>query len=278
MIAFGSQFTPIPYTRDWAGFKAARARKNGVHQYHDDGKQYVVWFYDGPEVHFAELWKGEVPSGVSTMPDGSDGYTQVQNDIDKADFEAGLMLTANDPVTLRTQDGRPVVRLSAASKAHNFNLVVFSIVPGDDTSARFFNSALEPLAYLTVTCYDADGDVTSDLAAAVKTTVDYEPPFNYEALGGWIDIPPSIIGTTDGLYYVGAVGVPDIPAMYGGSIPFVSPTDMALVYSNRVVSDGRASQYLTYNTTYHTNKMRWIFWHPTGSHARVQIYLETFGE
>src|SRR6185436_1975610 len=100
---------------------------------------------------------------------------------------------------------------------------------------------------------------------AVKTVLDWEPLYNYEIIGGSIDIPPAIVGSTPAGWLVCAIGIPHIPAIYGGSVSFVYPCDLALVYTNHVVSNGRATQYLTYSPTYHTNKMRWIFKHPSGT-------------
>jgi hypothetical protein len=151
-------------------------------------------------------------------------------------------------------------------------------VPGTPGSLSFYNQDLTARSGITVTCFDANGAVTTDPAVAVKTFVDYEPAFDYEALGGWIDIAPNVVGSTPGQHILAVTGVPDIPFAYGGSVPFVYPVDLALVYTSRVVSDGRASQYLVYDPVYHTNKMRWTFWHETSNPHRYQVYLETFAE
>ena len=93
-IALAPQYTQR--SSFWTAWKASRAAKSGVHQYDDDGIVYTIWFYDGVEVHLCTIWKGLVPDGVQPI------YSQVQNDADKADFEAGLKLTANATLTNRT--------------------------------------------------------------------------------------------------------------------------------------------------------------------------------
>lgn len=179
-------------------------------------------------------------------------------------------------ITPRAPDGRPAVRMTTANRTKNFNLKTMSFVPGDSASAKSLDITFANTGDVTLICYTSSGTVTTDPTQAVKTVLDWEPTYNYEIIGGWIDIPPGIVGTTPGVWYVCAIGLPDIPSAYGGSVGFVAPTDLALVYTNKVVSDGRATQYLSYNATYHTNKMRWVFKHPTGTNPRIQLYVETF--
>jgi hypothetical protein len=96
MIALASRLTQ----RDlpWAAWKALRATKSGVHQYDDDGSMYTIWFYDGDEVYICKMWKGAVPDGIQLS------YSQSQNDSDKADFEAGLKLTANAALVAKSNN------------------------------------------------------------------------------------------------------------------------------------------------------------------------------
>jgi hypothetical protein len=44
----------------------------------------------------------------------------------------------------------------------------------------------------------------------------------------------------------------------------------------RVVSDGRAPHFMKNDTTYHTNKLRWIITHPPNNTLPIQLYCETF--
>lgn len=59
-------------------------------QYEDDGVTYLVFGYDPPEVITCSIWKGTVPSAVV-----AGGYSQAQNDADKADFETNFKSVAN---------------------------------------------------------------------------------------------------------------------------------------------------------------------------------------
>jgi hypothetical protein len=190
--------------------------------------------------------------------------------------DAILLCAGSNLIAPRAADGRPDFRMTAANKARNFNLRIFSFVAGDSSTLSNQDANFNALSDITMTCYDVSGDVTTDPTAAVKTVLDLEPSFNYEIIGGWINTPTSLFGGTTGEWWISAVGVPDIPLAYGGSINFVYPANLELVSTNQIVSDGRASQYLTYNPTYHTNKLRWIVKHPTSAGLRIQIYVETF--
>lgn len=100
-ITLAPQFTQRNYY--WTAWKALYASKGGVHQYDDDGTVYTIWFYDGPEAHLCTIWKGTVPDAVVQA-----GYTQVQNDADKADFVTNYQATANKRIERTDTFGNPV--------------------------------------------------------------------------------------------------------------------------------------------------------------------------
>jgi hypothetical protein len=108
-ITLAPQYTQRSYF--WTAWKSMRAAKHGRYQYDDDGTVYTVWFYDGPEVHLCTIWQGTVPDAVVQA-----GYSQEQNDADKADFLANYQATANkqlspeltDQGRLPTASTRPV--------------------------------------------------------------------------------------------------------------------------------------------------------------------------
>jgi len=96
-----------------------------------------------------------------------------------------------------------------------------------------------------------------------------------------MDVPDAsreaIIAGGPGLWYISAIGVPDVPVAYGGSIPFVYEVDVALVPSGqqRIESDACAVSYLK-PSAYLTNKLRWIIKHPAGAQQWFQIFVRTF--
>lgn len=74
----------------WAWFKVLVAQKTLKVQYEENEGEYTIYGYDLPEVCVCTLWKGAVPPSVVAS-----GYSQAQNDADKADFEAGFKPYAN---------------------------------------------------------------------------------------------------------------------------------------------------------------------------------------
>jgi hypothetical protein len=251
--------------------------KGGQVQYDDDGAIYTVYFYDGPEVHLCTIWKDVVPDGILGC-----GYSQAQNDSDKSDFETNYKPTANTAITKRAADGRMVSVHSIVKYTKNFSLRAFSFQTSTPSSMHNC-SPTAAMGDVTMKCYDGSGtDVTSSPSTAVKTVLDLEPSFLYEVIGGWVDIPDAsrTAIATDGpqTWYMSAIGVPDVPGAYGGSIPFVHEVDLALIPtgSSHVVSDGRATSLMIPNGTYHTGKLRWIVKHPTGAARWFQILVETF--
>src|SRR5258708_2430323 len=172
----------------WIDWKALALVRDGQHQHVEDTAQgvYTIWFYDGPETHLTNVWTGAVPDGVTDA-----GYTQEQNDSDKADFETNFKPTSNGTIVPRAPDGRLDVRTTIASKAKNYRLRPFSVVPGDATSLVNLYVDMKPLTDITVTCYDVNSKATTDATVSVKTVIDLEPPYDYEIIGGSVDIPPS---------------------------------------------------------------------------------------
>lgn len=80
----------ISYWTAWKAIALDLKRVSG--QYEDDGVKYTIWGYDASEVLLCYIWKGSVPQDVQDA-----GYSQVQNDADKAEFVA-LAPYLNRPV------------------------------------------------------------------------------------------------------------------------------------------------------------------------------------
>ena len=101
----------------WTAWKAINAAKGGQYQHDDDGIAYTIYFYDGPEVHLTTIYKGDVPDGVVA------GYSQAQNDADKAEWLALYAAASNRALSPKAADGRARIAAekSDASKANFFS-------------------------------------------------------------------------------------------------------------------------------------------------------------
>ena len=92
MITFGTGLIRIDVT--WERLKSVSASKRLNLQYEENGSQYHLFALDDRIAYVCVIFKGTVPSVSDT--------TQVQNDIDKADFEFYYKPYANRPT--RTND------------------------------------------------------------------------------------------------------------------------------------------------------------------------------
>jgi hypothetical protein len=78
----------------WTTFKALAPQKAVQVQYEESADCYCIYGYDLPEVLTCTIWRAAVPDAVVVG-----GYSQAQNDSDKADFEANFKPYANRPIT-----------------------------------------------------------------------------------------------------------------------------------------------------------------------------------
>lgn len=74
----------------WTDFKAFQSLKSFSIQYEETTDTYNIWGYDFPDAFICTIWKGDITP--------SDIYTQVQNDLDKTDFETNFKETANNTI------------------------------------------------------------------------------------------------------------------------------------------------------------------------------------
>lgn len=99
-VEFGATYTKR-YSL-WVAWLTFLEDRNASAQYDDTlPDYYLIYFYDGPEVHWCRIWKGEVPPDIAA----SEGYSQAQNDADKAAFLARAP-TWNEAIVVRGPDGR----------------------------------------------------------------------------------------------------------------------------------------------------------------------------
>jgi hypothetical protein len=178
-----------------------------------------------------------------------------------------------------TSDGRAIVKTSTANRTNNFKLRTFSFQTSSGSGSIHNVNPVNNLDHgdMTLTMYDVNGSVTLDPTQSVKDVVDFMPTYNYEIIGGFADLPQNLLGTTPGQWFIAAIGVPEVPAQYGGQIDFISEVDIALVTAVRVESDGVSVSYMPYNYAgMNTNKLRFIIKHPIGAVRPFQIYLRHF--
>jgi len=212
----------------------------------------------------------------------------VETPADIADFESTLKTTAISvpssgdaevlctPSIARTTDGRTVIRNTyAIAGKHRLRAITFYT----SDPSKLFSKKPDYTDYGDVTCkcFDVNGDeiTSSPYTGAVKTTLEFEPTYAYEIIGGELSVPPDLRETETNQWYGGCTCLPDVPAESGGNIDHVSLVNLE-AFDGLLEIDGKACVGLTYSAQYHTNKIRCTIYHPAGSSKRFQLFIETF--
>lgn len=228
-INIAPQYTQRGYR--WTQWKAIKVTKGLVHQHDEDGDMYTVWGYDGPEAHICTIWKGALPESVIAS-----GYTQQQNNADKAEFESDYLSTSNATIALQvfTQFEKRDKTLKLASAQQSIGLdsmaVILIKIPGVPGSGdgRWLNSGLawfdaihKDDRILSVRFTDEDNILGAGVGTVVGSYTDDElgtsqqgwriPPLrgwiNAEAIGGYGFAPAGfyikIVGKKGGGIIVG---------------------------------------------------------------------------
>jgi len=176
----------------------------------------------------------------------------------------------------RSADGSLLLRAQYATPGWTYQLRVFEFETSVLNSLYNKDAAGSDIGDVTFKLYDSsDVEITVQATAdaqCVKTVVDWEPTHDYEIVGGKI-----LAKTTPGVdmrLYV--IGVPDVPAGSGGSKAMVSGANLSYPNDKMVIADGRASKYMKYDDTYHTNKLRFILIHPAGAKCKMACMKDIF--
>ena len=129
---------------------------------------------------------------------------------------------------------------------------------------------------VTYRLLDAQGVVTTTPGDACATELDFEPTYTERISGGWIVTPADLDGGSSDAWWLSAVGAPDIPEQYGGSILFLQPANLEQTGGAKITFDGKMPAPIEYNATDHRGRIRFRLTHPAGVSKRFQLFLMTF--
>lgn len=246
----------------WAAFKSTCITTKGLPcQYSESTDRYELFGPDGNQF----LWC----------------YTLIKTEeanTDQTDFESHYKSAFNGKLMQIDSDGATMSRVKVAPSGWNFNL------RGIEFQTSMLNSLVNRDVYnadlsdVTLKLYDSDGTLITDqdtaTSSCVKTQVDIEPPYDIYVAGGYI----RLLSAPSEDSRLSVIGVPDVPAKYGGSKGFVQNINLKYIpVAEGVNADGRAAKWLQYSATYHTNKLRFVIYHPAGnSSVSVLLMLETY--
>lgn len=211
--------------------------------------------------------------GAFTLETKLDRTTE---NADVTQFETSYKARSNTPLWQYDTDGAQIVRNKAAKKGWTFGSLPFEFETARLSDSLFSQDSLgNNRTFITLKAYNAlNQEVTdpADYATITKTVVDFEPPYDYEIIGGDLRTLTSI----DQDIRLWIVAAPDIPAptgskeMGGGiNLKYLSPGNVWSV-------DGRVTKYATYNPVYHTSKIRLVFKYPAGCNEALQVIIQLY--
>lgn len=250
---------------NWSNFKGIINTKGLYLQWYDYDNHYWLYTVDGPLQFKCILYK--FPADTTDLDDFVNNYKNSS--------------TANSRLAQRDTDGASVVRNKAAKSGWTY-----AAVPLEFETARLSDSVYSKLvdgtdrAGITLKAYNSSdvevttaGVLNANLATIVKTVLDLELPYDFELIGGSLRTLTSI--TDDMRLWI--IAVPDISAGSGGSKEMTGGLNLRyLAPGNEFRVDGRVSKYMSYNATYHTNKLRFIFTYPAGTNEQLSITMEIY--
>jgi hypothetical protein len=236
-------------------------------------------YYDIPNIDLI-IWQNDsdvltaIANAEAAIGDGTTYESTVSGGINRL---KGVDTTPRD------SDGSPLSRAKVTQTGWHYRLhgievetsVISSVYEKKADNSNFYFSSLKFFKDVSGTETEITGDDLNQTfldSNCIKTQLDWEPTHDYELVGGMLQqqaVPSSSVR-------LWIVGVPDVPAAYGGSKEFVTNIDLKFFSDKGIILDGRAPKFLAYSATYHTNKMRFVFRHNAGFKHKIHINMEIY--
>lgn len=245
---------------NWSNFKTQIVQGGLPYRYLSIDNTYYIFAADGPFQY--------------------ETFIIQDSNEDQIDFENNFKNTAFSTFSQFDTDGAHIVRNKAAKKGWTFCSLPFEFETARLSDTLFCQDYLgNNRTFVTMKAYDNNNvEVTTpglagiNYASIVKTVIDFEPPYDFEIIGGDLRTLTSI--SADMRLWI--IAVPDLPAptgskeMGGGiNLKYLSPGNVWSV-------DGRVTKYATYNATYHTNKIRLILKYPAGTNENLSVVVQLY--
>ncbi len=247
---------------EWSTIKALSVGKVIPLQYVDEPTLYTIYLNDSGFIIYTVLDKS--PSDTTDLDVFNNNYKSL----------------ANTSLNQLDTDGAQIVRNKAAKKGWTFCSLPFEFETARLNDTLYSKDSVgNSRTFITMKAYDINdvevttaGLLNANYATIVKTVIDFEPPYDYEIIGG--DLRTLTTITNDMRLWI--VAAPDVPApngskeMGGGiNLKYLTPGNVWSV-------DGRVTKYATYNATYHTNKIRIILKYPAGTNESLTVIVQLY--
>lgn len=209
-----------------------------------------------------------VAAGEASIGDGSIFFTTINEQLN---YIKGIDTTPKDA------DGSIISRTKAAKAGWTYHLTAPEFVTATINSLVHQDVSGNNLNEASVKFYDTNNTELTTQGSCdtdcVKTVFTFEPTWDYEIIGGTL----KTLGSVTQNVRVWVVAVPDVSAQYGGSKVMIQGANLKFIDPNNgIEADGRASKYMTYSATYHTNKLQVTIKHPAGCKEEIMMAFEVF--
>lgn len=199
---------------------------------------------------------------------------------DRDDYVNNYKSRANTALGQYDTDGASIVRNKAAKKGWTF-----CSMPLEFQTARLGSSLYSQdvagvaRPFISLKAYDINdvevtqpGEADLNYTTIVKSVIDFEPPYDYEIIGGDLRTLTNI--NTDVRLWL--IAAPDIAAptgskeMGGGiNLRYLQPGNIFSV-------DGRVTKFATYNANAHSNKIRMVFKYDAGTCENLMVVIQLY--
>lgn len=230
-------------------------------------------------------FKAELSSGDVTLLDGI-----VAAHVPTPIPDTAMLVSIDEP---KDADGSALARFKVTKTGWHFeprNIYWKTSTAGSMFSKKFDGNTPEgctDIGDTTVKFYDASGTALTKgaeesdadyqirlTANCTKTIMDWHPVHDMEIVGGAM----KVVGNENKNAWGWLIIAPDIPANYGGSVPFLQGGCNIGMFKERefVEFDGRTPKFMAYDAVYKSNKLRVMILHEVGLAIQVLVRFELF--
>lgn len=201
--------------------------------------------------------------------------TTLETDMFKGDVDAmAYFNTSVKPVSNLAEAERVRITTCRIGRKLNSRFITFST----SNPSTFDNTNHLGVDFGDATYWmrNAAGALTTDATLAVASIVDFFPGFDYEVAGGLIFIPDTLPGDQNA-WEIHAIGAPDIPAIYGGNVPFAANNRIKWLRGKHLEIDASLNPAeISGAVSAFARKIRFVLLHPAGLEAEFQINVKIF--